>query len=77
MQFFHKIVNAYCSIVEANIIHRDLKPANILLSKEKKEPYIIDFGYSQIILANRNMTVFNVGSPSYMAPEAYLKTIYS
>ncbi len=43
----------------------------------KNEPVIIDFGYSQIIVANRNLTVFNVGSPSYMSPEAYTKTIYS
>lgn len=76
MEFFRKIVHGYCAVVEANVIHRDLKPTNILLTK-LNEPVIIDFGYSQIIVANRNLTVFNVGSPSYMSPEAYKKTIYS
>lgn len=67
MEFFRKIINGYCAIVDANIIHRDLKPTNILLNKSS-EPVIIDFGYSQIIVANRNLTVVNVGSPSYMSP---------
>lgn len=67
LEFFRKIISGYCAIVEANIIHRDLKPMNILLSKSN-EPVIIDFGYSQIIVANKNLTVFNVGSPSYMSP---------
>jgi serine/threonine protein kinase len=44
---------------------------------KNKDPTIIDFGYSQIIIANTNLTVFNVGSPSYMSPEAFTKTIYS
>ncbi len=76
MEFFRKIILGYCAVVEANIIHRDLKPTNILLTANN-EPIIIDFGYSQIIVANKNLTVFNVGSPSYMSPEAYTKTIYS
>lgn len=58
------------------MIHRDLKPTNILLTASN-QPVIIDFGYSQIIIANKNLTVFNVGSPSYMSPEAYTKTIFS
>jgi serine/threonine protein kinase len=32
MEFFRKIVDGYCAIVDANIIHRDLKPSNILLN---------------------------------------------
>jgi serine/threonine protein kinase len=67
MEFFRKIIQGYCAVVEANIIHRDLKPTNILLTTSN-EPVIIDFGYSQIIIANKNLTVFNVGSPSYMSP---------
>ena len=38
---------------------------------------IIDFGYCQIIDPSRVMKTFNVGSPSYMSPEAYLRTLYS
>ena len=76
MEMFRKIVTGYCCVVQANVIHRDLKTANILLTKDN-QPVIIDFGYCQIIVANTNLTVFNVGSPSYMSPEAYNKTIFS
>ncbi len=38
---------------------------------------IIDFGYCEIIMAKKVMKTFNVGSPSYMAPEAYQRTLYS
>ena len=41
------------------------------------DPKIIDFGYCQIIMAKKVMKTFNVGSPSYMSPEAYLRTLYS
>ena len=29
---------------ESGIIHRDLKPSNIVISRERKRPYVIDFG---------------------------------
>jgi serine/threonine protein kinase len=38
---------------------------------------IIDFGYCEIIMAKKVMRTFNVGSPSYMSPEAYHRTLYS
>ena len=34
----------------------------------KEDPAIIDFGFSSSIMAKRPITVYNVGSPSYMSP---------
>lgn len=44
---------------------------------KKGDPKIIDFGYCQIIMAKKVMKTFNVGSPSYMSPQAYQRTLYS
>ena len=63
-------------MIGINILHRDLKPSNIIVDKQFN-PVIIDFGFCEIIHATKISRVFNVGSPSYMAPEAYLKTLYS
>lgn len=76
MGIFRKILAGCLSITQACIIHRDLKPANIMISPAL-EPKIIDFGFCEVIRAKKVMRTFNVGSPSYMAPEAYLRTLYS
>jgi len=55
--------------VEKGIVHRDLKPANIMLHNGK--PKIIDFGYSEIRGFSKPLLEYNVGSPSYMAPESF------
>lgn len=55
------------AISEALFIHRDLKSANILL-RSNGDPVIIDFGYCEMMMAKKPTLVYNVGSPSYMAP---------
>lgn len=76
LEVFRKILVGSNSINQSCVLHRDLKPSNIIL-REKNDPVIIDFGFCEIIRAKQVMRTFNVGSPSYMAPEAYLKTLYS
>lgn len=76
MSIFKKILIGCNSIIQNCIIHRDLKPANILISSDQT-PTIIDFGFCEIIRAKKVIRSFNVGSPSYMSPEAYLRTLYS
>lgn len=51
------------------ILHRDLKTTNIMF--DKGLPKIIDFGYSEVKGYPKPSTSYNVGSPSYMAPEIY------
>ena len=73
---FTQICLAMKHVHDKNILHRDLKPANIIIDKNMN-PIIIDFGFCEIIHEAKISRVFNVGSPSYMAPEAYLRTLYS
>ncbi len=53
------------------IIHRDLKPGNILFQAET--PLLADFGISSII-RSVNLSDQIMGTPAYMAPEAFQGT---
>ena len=76
MGLFRKITEGTQALTHEYMIHRDLKPANVMVDS-KGSVKIIDLGYCEIIMAKKVMKTFNVGSPSYMAPEAYNKTLYS
>ncbi|MEU4424048.1 protein kinase [Actinoplanes sp. NPDC024001] len=69
-----QVASALAEAHELGIIHRDLKPDNILLSTEggKPETRLTDFGIARI-LNLPSMTTPNavVGTPHYMAPEAF------
>lgn len=56
-------------------MHCDLKPSNILMVRGV--PKITDFGFCEINGSVRPKMFYNVGSPSYMAPEAYMDNVYS
>lgn len=51
-----------------NIIHRDLKPANILF--QGNTPRLADFGISRVLKSTSQSSNI-MGTPSYMAPEAF------
>ena len=53
---------------EAQILHRDLRPANVLIS-ESGICKVADFGTSRLLERSHATTV--IGSPPYMAPEAF------
>lgn len=75
MSFFEQIVRGYQAIKNKGFLHRDLKSANVMLSGG--EPIIIDFGYCEKLRGVKPTAFYNVGSPSYMPPEAYFDTRYS
>lgn len=62
------ILNGLAHLHARNIIHRDLKPDNILL--QGSTPRITDFGISRIFKTTTQRTMI-VGTPVYMAPEAF------
>jgi len=53
---------------EAQILHRDLRPANVLIS-ESGVVKVADFGTSRFLERSHATTV--IGSPPFMAPEAF------
>jgi eukaryotic-like serine/threonine-protein kinase len=55
------------------IVHRDLKPANIYLLLDG-EVRLLDFGFAKFTrLPGLTLTGYIAGSPSYIAPEMWLK----
>ncbi|WP_229831182.1 serine/threonine-protein kinase [Actinoplanes ianthinogenes] len=69
-----QVADALAEAHELGIIHRDLKPDNILLLEQdgRLETRLTDFGIARILNVP-SMTTPNavVGTPHYMAPEAF------
>lgn len=70
-----KLLLGYQEIKRKGFVHRDLKTCNVML--HDGQPLIIDFGYCEKNGSQKPQVFYNVGSPSYMSPEAYFKTLYS
>jgi serine/threonine protein kinase len=75
MTILKGIVSGCKTFHERGVVHRDLKPSNILM--KAGVPKVSDFGYCEITGGKKPRVYYNVGSPSYMPPEAYIKNYYS
>ena len=75
LKLMTELLKGMCSLIGKGIIHRDLKPANILIHNGQAK--IIDFGYCEVKGYPKPKLEYNVGSPSYMSPEAFLDNDYS
>ena len=68
LNYFVQILKGVEHAHEAQILHRDLRPANVLIS-ESGVCKVADFGTSRLLERSHATTV--IGSPPYMAPEAF------
>jgi serine/threonine-protein kinase len=69
LDFACGILNGLAHLHGKGIVHRDLKPANILVYQGA--PLIGDFGIARLVESGNNSSAI-MGTPLYMAPEAFL-----
>ncbi len=53
------------------VVHRDVKPRNVMIRREDRHPFLIDFGLARDLRADSSLTKSGAvfGTPAYMAPE--------
>jgi calcium/calmodulin-dependent protein kinase I len=74
------IMKAVQYIHDGGIVHRDLKPENLLFRTpaEDADVMIADFGLSRVMEEEKfNMLTEICGTPGYMAPEIFKKSMWS
>jgi serine/threonine-protein kinase len=71
---FLPVIDAVAAAHEAGVVHRDLKPENIFLvdaGNGEFLPKVLDFGIAQLSDARMTSSHELMGTPLYMAPEAF------
>jgi tetratricopeptide (TPR) repeat protein/predicted Ser/Thr protein kinase len=79
VDIFIQTASGLQSAHERGVIHRDIKPSNILLTKDKGEVKILDFGLAKLVdigagevAATLTQAGHTIGTPAYMSPEQCL-----
>ncbi len=70
VSIIRQISSALDIVHEFGILHRDVKPGNVLITDDKTA-ILTDFGIARIVDSNLTITRELLGSPAYMAPEAF------
>lgn len=70
-KIIRQISLALGAIHEHNICHRDVKPSNVIVGKDN-HVVLSDFGIAHLPNSDVTMTHNILGTPSYMAPEAFI-----
>jgi serine/threonine-protein kinase len=66
-----QLAEALAAVHQAGICHRDIKPANVLVTEELL-PKLSDFGIARLPNSELTRSGQVMGSPAYMAPEAFI-----
>ena len=75
--YFTQLANGLKYLDKHSILHRDIKPRNILLTNNKKQLKIADFGFAKKETHNPSLYDTICGSPLYMAPEIITNKPYN
>lgn len=53
------------------VVHRDIKPANIIITPDRSNAYLVDFGIALSSTDSKKLTEYGyaIGTPGYMSPE--------
>jgi serine/threonine protein kinase len=74
--YIKQIIQGYRYLHRKGIVHRDLKPENFFVD-DLGNAKIGDFGFAATLKEARRQLNYNIGSPSYMAPEVLSRNCYS
>ncbi len=67
-----QLAGALSAIHKQGVCHRDVKPSNVLFDRSQMLVKISDFGVAQLPDSDLTVASHLMGSPAYMAPEAFL-----
>src|SRR5947209_2177232 len=76
-KLMRKLVKAVQYMHKRNVVHRDLKLENIIIGHQEKMLKIIDFGMSEKLLSEKQLSFRWCGSTDYVCPEILTRTPYS
>ncbi|NOY74406.1 MAG: protein kinase [Kiritimatiellaeota bacterium] len=65
-----QLASALAAVHKHGIIHRDVKPANVVITTERVVK-LTDFGIAHMTGSHLTVSCEMLGSPAYMAPEAF------
>ena len=69
--WFHQLASAIDYAHSMGVIHRDIKPENVIITPDRENAYLVDFGIAITAADSKKLTEygFAIGTPGYMSPE--------